>query len=138
MEAVRESSEDKSPGAQAVLVIDDSEIARVSMARVLQEAGYRVFALPSPIGATRAIMKNKVGVVVADVLMPGMRGDRLAALFRSNPRFRSLGVILVSGAADVELHELALEVRADATLQKSRLSELPDLVKKIFERVKHA
>jgi two-component system chemotaxis sensor kinase CheA len=138
MGAVAASSVEKLSGGQAVLVIDDSEIARVSMAQVLQEAGYRVITLPSPIGATRAIMKNKVGVVVADVLMPGMRGDRLAALFRSNPRFRRLGVILVSGAADVELHELALEVRADATLQKSRLSELPDLVKKTFERANHA
>ena len=124
--------------ARSVLVIDDSEIARVSMSQVLHEAGYRVFTLPSPIGATRMILNHNIGVVVADVLMPGMRGDRLAALFRSNPRFRKVGVVLVSGAADVELNELALEVRANATLQKSRLKELPDVVGKVFARVEDA
>ncbi len=126
------------PEAKSVLVIDDSEIARVSMAQVLQNAGFRVCTLPSPIGATRTILRNQVGVVVADVLMPGMRGDRFAALFRSNPRFKNVGVVLVSGAEDLELNGLALEVQADATLQKSRLEELPHVVDEVFARVQDA
>ena len=47
------------------------------MAQLLMDAGMRVHTLPSPIGATRAILANKVDVVVIDVMMPGMRGDRL-------------------------------------------------------------
>ena len=105
------------------------------MAQLLMDAGMRVHTLPSPIGATRAILANKVDVVVIDVMMPGMRGDRLAALFRSNPRFSKLGMILVSGAAESELHSLCLEVRADATLAKSRLSELAPLVQALTKKL---
>ena len=118
-----------------VLVIDDSEIARQKMQMLLTDAGLQVYALPSPIGATRAIITHKINIVVADVMMPGMRGDRLAALFRSNPRFNKMGVILVSGAAEDELQSLALEVKADATLPKSRLNELPDKIAHLWTRL---
>jgi CheY-like chemotaxis protein len=118
-----------------VLVIDDSQVARAKMSQLLADAGIRVHALPSPIGATRAILANSVNIVVVDVMLPGMRGDRLAALFRSNPRFRNLGVILVSGAAESELESLSMEVRADATLAKSRLTELVPMVRKLSQRL---
>ena len=110
----------ESESVPTVLVIDDSQVARAKMSQLLVDAGFRVHALPSPIGATRAILANNVNVVVVDVMMPGMRGDRLAALFRSNPRFRNLGVILVSGAAESELRRLCAEVQADGTLAKSK------------------
>ena len=125
----------ESDSSLTVLVIDDSQVARAKMSQLLTGAGIRVHTLPSPIGATRAILANNVDVVVVDVMMPGMRGDRLAALFRSNPRFDKLGVILVSGAAEHELHELCLETKADATLAKSRLAELVPMVRKLSEKL---
>jgi PleD family two-component response regulator len=114
-----------------VLVIDDSDIARARMADLLTSAGFDVVELPSPIGATRAILTRNVSVVVVDVLMPGMRGDRLAALFRGNPRFSDIGVVLVSGEADVELDRLLSETGADASVSKSRLDELVPTVLRV-------
>ena len=107
-----------------VLVIDDSDIARATMVELLSREGIPTVDLPSPIGATRAILSNNVKVVVVDILMPGMRGDRLAALFRGNPRFRHLGVVLVSGGGDVELDRLLDESGADAAVPKSNLVDL--------------
>jgi len=112
-------------------VIDDSDIARAEMSRLLVAGGLRVVGLASPIGATRAIIDNNVNVVVIDVQMPSIRGDRLAALFRGNPRFKSLGVILVSGEGDTELHRLAAEVAADAVVSKAKLSELVPTVQRL-------
>jgi PleD family two-component response regulator len=111
-----------------VLVIDDSDIARASMVNVLAQAGLDVLELASPIGATRAIIVNNVSVVVVDILMPGMRGDRLAALFRGNPRFKSLGVVLVSGERGVELDQLLTESGADAAVSKMQLHDLVSAV----------
>lgn len=122
-----------------VLVIDDSDIARASMASVLEEAGLRVVELSSPIGATRAILQHKVSVVVVDVLMPGMRGDRLATLFRSNPRFERLGVVLVSGEGGVELDRLMDETGADAAVSKSTLQALvPAVIRARNKRMRSA
>jgi CheY-like chemotaxis protein len=117
-----------------VLVVDDSDIARHAMLKLLIDAGMKAIELASPIGATRTIINQNVGVVVIDVLMPGMRGDRLAALFRGNPRFRSLAVVLVSGERGVDLERMAREAGADAAVSKSQLHELVPSIRQALRR----
>jgi CheY-like chemotaxis protein len=101
-----------------VLVIDDDEIACELVASELKQAGVQVYTLPSPIGASRMIQESEVDAVVIDVVMPAMRGDRLASLLRHNPRFANLAVILISGDNSVALQELASTVGADALVNK--------------------
>jgi PleD family two-component response regulator len=117
-----------------VLVIDDSDVARAEMMRVLEQAGFRVVGLASPIGATRTILDLSVKCVVIDVLLPGMRGDRLAVLFRGNHRLRDLGVVLVSGASASELLSLSVESGANAVVSKARLQDLVPAVLKAIRR----
>ena len=102
-----------------VLVIDDSDIARAAMMRALTQAGFDVLDLPSPIGATRSIVRHEVRLVVIDINMPSMRGDKLAALFRNNDRLRELKLVLVSGTEPDRLSKLAEEVGADGVVAKS-------------------
>jgi CheY-like chemotaxis protein len=119
----------------AVLVIDDHDVAREVMTRLLTDAGHRVCAQSTPIGATRTIVRENISVVVVDVEMPALRGDRLVALFRSNPRFRNLGLILVSGAPEKELVEIGREVGADAVVPKIHLEEsLVSTVARLVDR----
>ncbi len=125
---------DSTQSTDVVLVIDDSDVARGEMIRVLEQVGFRVMGLASPIGATRAILENGVRVVVIDIMMPGMRGDRLAALFRGNPRLRDLGVVLVSGASASELLSLSVESGANAVVSKANLHELAPAVRKALRR----
>lgn len=117
-----------------VLVIDDSDISRAEMTRVLEEAGLDVISLASPIGATRVILNGNVSAVVIDVEMPSLRGDRLAALFRGNPRMNSIGVVLVSGESGEDLNRLAAEARADEAVAKTALARLPDAVRRAMAR----
>jgi CheY-like chemotaxis protein len=120
------SSDDteQSSDLHTVLVIDDSEIARAQLSAILKASGMHVVDLASPIGATRAIIDHKVDAVVIDFLMPGMRGDRLAALFRNNPRFKKLGVVIVSGESSADFESLSRSAGADAVVRKSELSTL--------------
>src|SRR4051795_9728494 len=104
-----------------VLVVDDDEIARELLCSELERAGCEVLSLPSPIGATRVIHDEKIDVIVLDVVMPNLRGDRLAKLLRGNPRFAKLGVVLVSGESGIELQKLASAVGADAVLSKDAI-----------------
>ena len=117
-----------------VLVIDDCEIARAEMVQRLARAGFKVSNLASPIGATRVIVDQTIDVVVIDVQMPSIRGDRLAALFKGNPRFVTLGVILVTGSSEAELEELRQVAKADAILSKAKLDRLVDVVKDTYRR----
>ncbi len=117
-----------------VLVIDDSEIARADMSHRLSQAGLKVSVLASPIGATRVIVDQEIDVVVIDVQMPSIRGDRLAALFKGNPRFAALGVILVTGSSEEELDQLRATAKADAVLSKAKLDRLVGIVKETYRK----
>ena len=106
-----------------VLVIDDDDIARMAMVDLLESAGLQVSDLPSPIGATQKLLQEQIDVVVLDVMMPSLRGDKLATLLRKNPRLQHLGVILVTGALPDELQEVAGQVEAHAVIEKARIDE---------------
>jgi DNA-binding response OmpR family regulator len=101
-----------------ILIIDDSEMALRFMTRVLSAHDHHIFTLPSPIGATRTVLRHDIDVVVIDVNLPSVRGDRLASLFRANDRMDKVGVVLVSGMERAELGRLAREAGADSVVAK--------------------
>jgi PleD family two-component response regulator len=113
------------------LVIDDSEIARARLAALLDSAGFKVVELPSPIGATRAVLEHHVSIVLIDVLMPAMRGDRLAKMFRGHRLMDRVGVILVSGESSLDLEQLINETGADAAVSKSNLEQLLPTIRRV-------
>ena len=119
-----------------VLVIDDSIVARTAMIEALSAAGIPAAGLPGPIGATREILRRRVRVVVVDVNMPAMQGDKLVDLFRRNPRFDHLKVILTSGMPANEFREVARESLADHIVPKQE--DLGPLVKAISDLLEAA
>jgi len=102
-----------------VLVIDDDEIVRDVMCELLRDKGCEVFSAGSPIGVTRLIGIHRVDVIVLDVMMPDISGDKLAKLLRSNPKLTQLAIVLVSGTDEGALDRIASEVKADAVVGKS-------------------
>jgi twitching motility two-component system response regulator PilG len=104
-----------------VLIVDDDELVCTQLTGLLSDAGHVAHSLPSAIGASRAILHHQIDVVAIDVMMPSLPGDKLAALLRQNPRFKNLGVILISSRPVDELQQLAREVSADAIVTKAAL-----------------
>jgi CheY-like chemotaxis protein len=111
------------------LVIDDDDIARELIVSILQEGGYETFDLPSPIGATQTIIGERIDLVILDLIMPGLSGDKLAKMLRDNPRLSRLSIVLVSSSSIAELRAIAASVRADAVISKTdiRRNLLPTL-----------
>jgi two-component system chemotaxis response regulator CheY len=109
--------------AGAILVVDDSAVARAMMRHTLEEAGYRVLDLPSAVGATRIIQSANVRMVVVDIQMPGLSGDSLIEVLRMHPRFRDIGIVVVSGQPVEELEALRSRCGADAAVPKGELRE---------------
>ena len=100
------------------LVIDDDDIARELLASTLRDGGYETFELPSPIGATQMIFNQGIDIVILDVMMPALSGDKLAKMLRANPRLQKLTIVLVSSCGADQLRELAARVGADAVVAK--------------------
>ena len=102
-----------------VLVIDDDEIVRELMCEILRHSGCEVIGTGSPIGVTKLITQHRIDVVVLDVMMPDISGDKLAKLLRSNPKLRELAIVLVSSDKQEHLAQIAAEVSADSVLTKA-------------------
>ena len=116
-----------------VLVIDDDEIAREYMCDVLRKAGFNVEDMPSSIGVTNRLVRDRCDVVVIDVMMPAIRGDKLAGLLRKNSQLKELAVVMVSGAPREELEQLGPEIDPDRVVNKANVrTKLVDAVVRAF------
>src|SRR5690349_6093109 len=83
-----------------ILVVDDEEGVRRYMARVLEDAGHRVFLAGNGLEGLAIIERHapRVHLVVTDIMMPLMTGLELAACLAE--RLAQLPVLYVSGNHD--------------------------------------
>lgn len=117
-----------------ILVIDDSQIVRASLARMLEGGGYRVHERSTPIGASAVIVRERVDAVVLDINMPVMSGARFAELLQANDRLKHVALVLVTGDPE-QLRSVADKVGADAALTKAEArTQLVDVVDAVMER----
>jgi CheY-like chemotaxis protein len=120
-----------------VLIIDDSDLARAQIRRILGKANIKVFEQASAIGATRKIIANAIDVALVDISMPGLSGDKLVRLLRNNPRLTGLLIVVVSAKAEEELNGLIGPAMANAVLTKDRVeSDLVQLLRRLSTRAK--
>jgi CheY-like chemotaxis protein len=107
--------------ALRVVVIDDDDFEREFLVDLLRSAGFNVSALASVFGVTNHLVQEHVQVVVVDVMMPTIRGDKLATLLRKSGSLPNLRVVLVSSLEEHELHDLMMTAQADAFVSKSQV-----------------
>ncbi|MEL6546820.1 MAG: response regulator [Myxococcota bacterium] len=123
-----------SENRRRVLIIDDSSVARAAIRRQLPNEDYEVFERESPIGATVEILKNSIQLVVLDMNMPAMSGERFAHMMRNNPRFADLMIVLVSSESEDQLRRVGKSIQADAVLSKSAVDErLLTTISRLFD-----
>ena len=83
---------------QTVLIVDDDPQILRLVRVMLGPQNVRVLAVPLPSDALRICGEETVDVLISDVSMPQMDGNRLAErVFKLNPQVR---VLLISGAVD--------------------------------------
>lgn len=100
-----------------VFIIDDDENALRLGQRVLEKAGYEVQTAVRVIGTTAAINEFAPDVVLLDVMMPALTGDKFIRLLRQGVKSQP-AIILFSNKSEDELRRLAEQVLADDFLPK--------------------
>ncbi len=100
-----------------VVVADDNADMRQYLVRMLAER-YDVKALPDGQAALDAIREHPPDLVLTDVMMPHLDGFGLLHQLRSDPRTRTIPVILLSARAGEESRVEGMEQGADDYLIK--------------------
>ena len=93
-----------------ILIVDDElEIANM-VGELLNLAGYECFMANSGDSALKALGKREFGLVVTDIMMPGMSGIEL--LIEIKKSFPNVAVIMVTGVDDRKMAIHTLELGA--------------------------
>ncbi len=101
-----------------VLVVDDSAVARASIRKLLDDAGFETHELPGAVGVTREIVRKNIDVVVLDINMPMMRGHSIVKLMRASDRLKDVKVLLVTGESLPDAEQRARDSGADGLMKK--------------------
>ncbi|HYD82154.1 MAG TPA: EAL domain-containing protein [Paucimonas sp.] len=88
-----------SNAARTILVVDDVEDVRTSLDLLLQEHGYQVLTASCSVEALAVLAKSEVGVVLADLRMPG--GDGVGLLRQVRNLYPDITRMLLTGNADI-------------------------------------
>jgi CheY-like chemotaxis protein len=104
-----------------VLVVDDDLASRILVAILLEKGGYSPTAVGTVSRALERIESEGTDVVVTDLIMPGRGGIDLLESLRE--RASHTPVIVMTGSADEELADRALELGAEVVLRKLYLFE---------------
>lgn len=128
--------------ASKILVVEDNEELLALMLQVLSK-NYHVFTAKNGKQAMNIIMKEKLDLVVSDVMMPIMDGIELTKQLKSDKSFWQLPIILLTAKNKEEDKTEAYSIGADAYITKPfkfeelevRINALLDNRKKMIEKI---
>ena len=103
---------------ELVLIAEDDLANQVLLARLLERAGYRSFAVGDGREALRAAMEEKADLILLDIGLPEMNGLDVCRRLRADPRTVALPIILVTGQTSSRDVVAGLDAGADDFVRK--------------------
>jgi chemotaxis protein histidine kinase CheA/ActR/RegA family two-component response regulator len=98
--AAQAASASAKPSAKRILLVEDSDVIRRSLARMLREAGYEVIEARDGAEALELAERQRFDLVSTDVQMPNVDGYELTRRLRARPEFRSTPILMVTARAE--------------------------------------
>ncbi len=112
-----------------VLVVDDDKVLLEIARDALSQEGYSVFTSDQSLGTSQKVAQIKPHLIVLDVNMPGLSGDKICKILKESSINKEMKIILYSIKDEDELKELVAQSEADDYLTKS--SDSQKLVDKV-------
>jgi CheY-like chemotaxis protein len=123
-----------------VLVVDDDPANRELLARRLTRSGYASSVVESGEAALELLEERRFDLILLDLMMPGMSGLETLERLKASPRLRTIPVIMLSAADDIDtmvncilqgaedyvfkpFNPILLQARISACLEKVRLRQ---------------
>ena len=105
-------------GTRRVLVVEDDETLRGLIVERLQRSGHHVESVGDGESALAFVAREPVDLVCLDLSLPLMTGFRVCEALRQSDRARGVAILVVSARTTIQDHTFALEMGADAFLEK--------------------
>lgn len=105
--------------APVILLVDDDEITRLSMAGRLKRLGYRVIEAGDGVAGLNVVRAQRPDLVILDWMMPGMDGPSVCEAIRADLELKSSQVVLMTAHDRPEQIAEGLSRGADDFLSKA-------------------
>jgi DNA-binding response OmpR family regulator len=116
-----------------ILLVDDDINTLEALAYILQRVGYAVIKATSGREALAKAQADRPGLVILDIMMPGMSGIEVCQALRASPETRYLPVLVLSALGDIRSTTEALMAGANNYLIKPvKPVDLVEQVRNLF------
>ena len=101
-----------------ILLVDDDPDLRLALKVRLKAGGYDVVEAQDGLEALRAVRNETPDLILLDLMLPRLDGYHVCKLLKSDERYQSLPIIILSARGQEKDRALAIEVGASAFLTK--------------------
>ncbi|WP_284319043.1 response regulator [Dyella acidisoli] len=119
-----------SPKSSSLLVVDDDDFYRDSIANVLRQAGHKVDTAPNGEHALNIMRNSPPDLLLLDMIMPGMDGLAVIEAMRIDPTLAPVPIMLVTAADITPEVSRNLYERAVLLVRKGE-ADLADVVREV-------
>ncbi len=134
----------------SILIVDDSSVNRMILQNLVTTLGHKAVMAEDGVAALNYIRKEKVDVVLLDILMPKMNGMEVLKFIKNDKELRHTPVIMITAIDDANsiiectengaddylnkpFNATLLRARIRACLDKKRLHDVEDDYRKHIE-----
>jgi CheY-like chemotaxis protein len=87
---------------RTILVVDDDEIMRSAMKRILENEGYNVAMAVDGLELSKVLETTRLDMILLDVTLPWVDGYELCRLIKDHPALKSVPLVMVSARKSKE------------------------------------
>jgi PleD family two-component response regulator len=120
-----------------VLIVDDEELMRNALKRILETSDYKVIVSDDAMGLARLLDTVHFDVILLDINLPWVNGLEICTMLKAHSAMNHVPVILVSGRKSKEDVEIAFAAGCDDFIGKPfEIDTILDVVSKSLEIAK--
>ena len=119
-----------------VLVVDNSQVTLKILTNLLQKENYEVETAEDGLAAIEIMEQFKPDIMIIDLIMPKITGDKLCQIIRKMPAYDEVFLIILSAIAAEEEIDF-INFGADACIAKRSAKETIKNILTVFEHAKN-
>ncbi len=116
-----------------IVVIDDDEKHLLAVKDLLEDEGYEVIIHKNGFGATNVVKEHQPDLVLLDLNMPALSGDRLSKLLLTNSGRRNLPILFYSSNDEDSLRKAVADYGVAGYICKGDIFNLRKKVARYIE-----
>ncbi len=107
-----------------VLIVDDSHFIRETIGTLVQQMGHRVLKAGDGFRGMVLARTQSPDLIILDVKMPKMGGLEVLKELRTDPRFKSTPIVMLTSQSDIDIVAQAAAGQISAYILKDDPNEI--------------